>query len=175
MIKDRIQEAVDARLVLGDEHFVPEPPVSKFDGRIPTLEKNVWRQASPQLQARFTCCGRWVSATHGTWLSIQDMETLWSDEISEQLLDVMKYNAQASRDNWNDHAWGLFRSSRLSLFAGSDSGYEAIFLLWLDNTDEPELWVYDCNGESRYKNLDDYLLAYINDDLSASERSWRAE
>ena len=50
-----------------------------------------------------------------------------------------------------------------------------VILLWLDSTVEPEVWVYDCNGESRYKDLNDYLNAYINDDVSACERSWRVE
>ncbi len=38
---------------------------------------------------------------------------------------------------------------------------------------EPELWVYDCNGESRYKDLAAYLQAYIDDDVSASEVKWK--
>jgi hypothetical protein len=45
-------------------------------------------------------------------------------------------------------------------------------LLWLDDEDEPELWVYDSNGESRYKDLAEYLKAYINDDLSAASKRW---
>lgn len=58
-------------------------------------------------------------------------------------------------------------------FAASDNGYEMICLIWFDGTEEPELWVYDCNGESRYKDLAAYLQAYIDDDVSASEVKWK--
>ena len=51
--------------------------------------------------------------------------------------------------------------------------YEMICLIWFDGTEEPELWVYDCNGESRYKDLAAYLQAYIDDDVSASEVKWK--
>lgn len=30
-------------------------------------------------------------------------------------------------------------------------------------------------GESRYKNLESYLVAYLNDDISACSESWRAK
>jgi hypothetical protein len=102
------------------------------------------------------------------------MEMLWDDPVQDNLVRALKYQAEAARDNWPNHAYGLFRAERLSLFAASDLGNESIFLLWLDFEEEPEVWVYDSNGESRYANLDEYLLAYISDDLSASERSWRA-
>ena len=60
---------------------------------------------------------------------------------------------KASKDYWEDHATGLFAPNRISIFAASDNGYEMICLIWFDGTEEPELWVYDCNGESRYKDL----------------------
>lgn len=176
MIRERIQQAINQRSAYDSPfNVVPEPASTAFDGRIPTLENGVWKKASPMLQARFAHCGRWLSATHGSWLSIGDMEALWQEKIDDTFLDVVKFNAEASRDNWDNHIWGLFRSCRLSLFAGSDFSYEAIFLLWLDSTEEPEIWAYDCNGESRYKNLDEYLKAYISDDVSACECSWRVE
>ena len=57
-------------------------------------------------------------------------------------------------------------------FAASDNSYEMICLIWFDGIEEPELWVYDCNGESRYKNLTSYLQAYIDDDVSACSVKW---
>jgi hypothetical protein len=48
-----------------------------------------------------------------------------------------------------------------------------MFLLGLEFEDEPEFWVYDSNGESRYKDLAEYLNAYLNDDLTAAERRWK--
>jgi hypothetical protein len=67
----------------------------------------------------------------------------------------------------------LFKPERLSVFACSDLTNEKIYLLWLDFEDEPELWAYDSNGESRYKDLREYLEAYLADDISAMERRWR--
>jgi hypothetical protein len=68
----------------------------------------------------------------------------------------------------------LFKEERLSLFAISDLNSESIVLVWLDFEPEPEVWVYDANGESRYKNLEVYLDSYLADDVSAARRSWRA-
>lgn len=45
--------------------------------------------------------------------------------------------------------------------------------LWIDFEDEPEFWVCDSNGESRYMNIKEYLEAYLSDDVSAAERTWR--
>ena len=75
--------------------------------------------------------------------------------------------------SWDD-ASTLFRPERLSLFAGSEYSNERIYLLWLDFEDEPELWVYDANGESRYHDLAAYLQAYLAEDVSAASISWRA-
>lgn len=140
---------------------------------IPTLEKGVFRDFTPMLRKRFEICGRWQYATHGTWLSIGDMEGLLSD-TNDSLINSLKTQIEALKDGWPDHACSLFRPERLSVFSCSDLGNDSIFLLWLDLEDEPELWVYDSNGESRYKNLDEYLSAYLADDLSASTKSWRA-
>lgn len=74
--------------------------------------------------------------------------------------------------HWENNAGSIFQKSRLSLFAGSADINEHIYLLWLDHSDEPEIWVYDVNGESRYKNLYEYLQCYINDDLSHIGKSW---
>ena len=79
----------------------------------------------------------------------------------------------AAEENWPNEASALFRPERLSLFACSDLTNEKIYLLWLDFEDEPELWVYDANGESRYKDLAEYLTAYLADDVSAAGRAWR--
>ena len=48
-----------------------------------------------------------------------------------------------------------------------------ICLIWIDRIEEPELLVYDCNGESRYKDLASYLQGYIDDDVSACSVKWK--
>jgi len=72
-----------------------------------------------------------------------------------------------------ERSLGPLKPERLSLFACSDINYEKIYLLWLDCEDEPERWVYDSNGESRYKDLEGYLNAFLAGDISACERRWQ--
>ncbi|CAI1180296.1 Uncharacterised protein [Serratia rubidaea] len=175
MIKENIESVIVKRKSFSSHaEFSPNHPDLSFQGNIPTLEKGVYREASPMLMERFKYYGRWESATHGNWLSISDMQEIWSDDIQDDFIDLVKFQADCLKTDWPNHAFGLFKDNRLSLFSGSDVGNESIFLLWLDDEVEPELWVYDSNGESRYKNLNEYLLAYLQDDLSASTRSWRA-
>lgn len=150
-------------------------PLQSFN-KIPTLKKGFYRDVSPMLKDRFRMFGSWVEATHGDWLSVEEMEMIWdSDLIVNERLWSIKNNQMAACKNWDNDASSLFKSERLSLFAGSEFTYERIYLLWLDSEKEPELWVYDCNGESRYKNLESYLYAYLNDDVSACMKSWRAK
>lgn len=175
MINKNIQAVIAKKLSFNDySGFSPDSPELISVSKIPTLDKGVYRDISPMLKVRFETYGRWRNATHGNWLSISDMESLWQDDIQDDLIDSIKFQADCLRTDWPNHAFGLFKNIRLSLFAGSEIGNESIFLLWLDCAIEPEIWVYDSNGESRYKNLNDYLIAYLNDDLSASENSWRA-
>ena len=141
--------------------------------QVPTLAEGVFRPISPMLRERFAAFGRWRIATHGHWLSISDMAALWGMP-SNPLLQEIREMRDAGESGWPNDASALFRPDRLSLFAGSDVSNEKIYLLWLDCAAEPELWVYDSNGEARYPNLAAYLTAYLTDDLTAFERSWRA-
>ncbi len=156
---------------------ITELPVTLYShDKVPTLKKDYYRNLSPMLKVRFGMFSSWKNATHGDWLSIEEMMEIWRDDlvINDRLWRI-KENQIAARNNWDNDASSLFKNNRLSLFAGSESTYERIYLLWLDSEIEPEIWVYDCNGESRYKNLESYLNAYINDDVSASNESWRAK
>lgn len=149
-------------------------PAGPLNQGIPTLKKDVHQEPSPMLTERYELFSRWMRATHGSWLSLADMEELWKETLPDDFLNRVSINRMAAEENWPNDAAALFRPERLSLFAGSDNGNERIYLLWPDFVEEPELWVYDSNGESRYKNLEDYLTAFLKDDLSASTRSWRA-
>jgi hypothetical protein len=175
MIKKIIADAIKDKASLGSfPDGRPELPESLGQG-IPTLKKGVYREFSPMLKERFEAYGRWEHATHGIWLTTRDMESLWEDNIRDEILGGIKCQIYGLENGWSNHACSLFREERLSIFAGSHYSNECIFLLWLDFEDEPEFWVYDSNGESRYKNLKHYLLAYLADDISASEQSWRVE
>ena len=144
-----------------------------FSKGIPTLEKGTYRKVSPMLKVRYERLGGWIDATHGDWLDVKEMELFWNNETKEDRLAGIIQNVEASISNWEDHATGLFASNRISIFAASEATNETICLIWFDSTEEPELWVYDYNGESRYKDLASYLQAYINDDISACENKWK--
>lgn len=150
------------------------PPTPVGQG-VPTLAPGVYQPISPQLADRFSMFGRWTTATHGHWLSLADMEALWSDEATaaDPFIDGLRQMQREGAEGWPNEATKLFRPERLSLFAGTDLNYERIYLLWLEYEDEPEVWVYDPNGESRYHDLKAYLEAYRAEDVSAAERSWR--
>jgi hypothetical protein len=150
----------------------PEP----LGPEIPTLAPGVRRPCSPMLKARFETCGRWITATHGHWLSAGDLRTLWSEAetAADPFLAAVQDSLIAGMENWPNEASSLFRPNRLTLFAASDYTYEKVYLLWLDFEDEPEVWAYDANGESRYRDLETYLKAYLADDISAAEIHWRA-
>lgn len=166
-----IKELLD--IVIASED---EPQISKaidFHKGVPTLKNGVYRKLSPMLKVRYELLGKWLNATHGDWLDTEEMEILWSKNVADKRLSGIARSVRASMDNWEDHATGLFAPNRISIFAASDNGYEMICLIWFDGTEEPELWVYDCNGESRYKDLASYLQAYIDDDVSASEIKWK--
>lgn len=139
---------------------------------IPTLEKNTYRDVTPMLKARFELLNNLIDATHGDWLSIDEMKMLWNDSIPDERLKDIQMILYSHIENWENNAGALFKKDRLSLFAGSAYTNEHIYLLWLDGIPEPELWVYDINGEARYRNLDDYLIAYIEDDLSQYDKNW---
>jgi hypothetical protein len=174
MIKTKMADVIKKKASFG--YFPDSRPSQpeKLGKGIPTLEKGVYREFSPMLRDRFEVYGRWEHATHGTWLGLKDMELLWENNIQDNLLVRIKYQAEILKNHWQNNAYGLFKDERLSLFAGSDYSNESMFLLWLDFEAEPEIWVYDSNGESRYKNIKHYLVSYLTEDLSASEQSWRA-
>jgi hypothetical protein len=181
MIKDLLEKAFAFTTELWGEPTPEAPgpqasPPTAFERGIPTLSPGVHRPVSPMLRARFDLWGRWTTASHGHWLSAADMEAPWLDAeaLADPLLDGIRESRAAGAEGWPNEASTLFRPERLSLFAGSDYTYEKIYLLWLDHEDEPELWIYDANGESRYRDLSAYLRAYVSSDVSAASLSWRA-
>jgi hypothetical protein len=134
--------------------------------KIPTLENNYYRDISPMLKERYSILSYWRNATHGNWLSIEEMKMLWLNH-STPYINQLKNQIKAFSENWSNDASSLFKDNRISVFAIDDNGNEHIYLIWFDDVEEPELWVYDSNGMARYKNLKTYLEAYLSDDLSA--------
>lgn len=150
----------------------PKPGI-QFSKGIPTLKKDYFRPLSPMLKLRFEQLGGWEDSTHGDWLDTAEMELFWAEHIADERLNGIVRNVNSSIGNWQNDAAALFNPERISVFAGSHYTYERIYLVWFDGLEEPELWVYDTNGEARYKDLLSYLISYINDDLSAFYNKWK--
>jgi len=165
MIKEIIEEAIRVNDSLCSQ------PSEKGDVRrevtkIPTLENNYFRNVSPMLKERYSIISYWRNATHGDWLSIDEMEMLWLKD-STPYINQIRNQIKAFFENWPNDASSLFKNNRISVFAIDDNGNEHIYLIWFDDVEEPEFWVYDSNGMARYKDIKTYLEAYLSDDLSA--------
>jgi len=123
------------------------------------------------LKARFEQFGAWQAATHANWLSLTEMVKLWNNSADTGISSTKKM-LEIISENWPNDAIALFKPERISVFAAQDTGNERIYLLWFDFSDEPEVWVYDANGEAHYKNLEMYFTAFLDDNLSAFENRW---
>ena len=155
-----------------DEPSIINPPDLSIS-KIPTLQPDVYREFSPLLKIRYEMFSSWILAPHGNWLSLNEMQELWQDDdnSSEYITDI-KEQLLASKEWWGNDATALFKDERISIFAAEEFGNERIYLIWFDDIDEPELWVYDENGEARYENIEQYLKAYLNDDLENYSKPW---
>lgn len=162
MTKELIKKIVDEL----KEDSLPRKVVN-YEKGIPTLQKDFYRAPSPMLDIRYSLLGGWEDSTHGDWLDTCEMEVFWSDEGNEIRLKEIRNNVLSAIKNWTNDAGSLFKENRVSIFAASNYTFERVYLIWLDYIDEPEIWVYDSNGRAIYKNLDLYLTAYLDDDLSA--------
>ncbi|SHG91583.1 hypothetical protein SAMN04488522_108229 [Pedobacter caeni] len=167
-----IEEALEKVLDELSDDSSPKPVVS-FEKGIPTLKAGYFRPLSPMLKSRFEKLGGWEESTHGDWLDPAEMECFWESQIVDERLNEIVQQVKAAADHWQNDAGSLFSLHRISVFAASRYTYERIYLVWFDETEEPELWVYDVNGEARYKDLLSYLESYIKDDLSAFLNKWK--
>jgi hypothetical protein len=149
---------------------VTPSPAETDKTQVPTLQLRRYRSLSPQLKDRFALFGAWPEATHADWLSLAEMEELWAPLSSTAI--ARKQNLDIIAENWQNDAVTLFKENRISIFALGEEGTERIYLLWFDCVDEPEVWVYDTNGEAHYRDLKAYLQAYLDDDLTAYEKHW---
>lgn len=130
---------------------------------VPTLQVNTYQPISPMLKERFKLINNWEDATHADWLSIDEMEQLWENKpISNQRMKGIKLSLDSHIENWENNLGSYAPYEQLSLFAGSAYTYEHIYLFWGNKNIEPELWVYDVNGETRFDNLDEYLIDFLS-------------
>ncbi len=173
-IPELIDQSVETKSKFDPERkFLRVLPPVRVGTRVPTLARGVYRPSSPQIQARFVHLGRWEFATHGDWLGLDDMEHLWAPEAGDDWTTRINLSRIAAEENWGNDAAALFRADRLTLFACHPDGNERIYLLWLDWTEEPELWAYDSNGELRFVDLAEYLSACVKLETYRYSRPWR--
>lgn len=180
MIQDLLSAAVqriqsmNASLVEeGGENPLPSPAKVLGEG-VPTLAPNTYKPWTPMLKIRFEQFSAWLQATHGNWLSLSEMESIWNASAGSKA-EGFKEVVASFAENWANDAVGLFKPERISIFALHEWSNERIYLLWFDFVAEPEVWAYDSNGEAHYKNLEAYLKAYLEDDLTAYGKQWILE
>lgn len=154
---------------LEDDSTVSPPEETS---RIATLRAGVYRDLSPQLAVRFARLGAWADSTHGDWLSASEIEKLVSGDLDTPRLTTISANLTAAAEHWENDVASLLRPERVSYFAASEFTSERVYLVWFDGHEEPEVCVYDANGESRYVDLESYLVAYLDDDEAATE-TWK--
>lgn len=161
-----IEEALDAVLKELKDDSIIHPSI-EFSKGIPTMEVGVYRPLTNLLKARFEKIGAWEDATHGDWLDQNEMVLLWNVPGDNDRIKEIASRVVAAIRSWDNDAGRLFKPGQISVFAASRYTFERIYLVWLDDVDEPQVWVYDSNGEARYKDLLSYLIAYLEEDLSA--------
>lgn len=137
-------------------------PVQEVGDVIPALEKGKCHRISPMLKERFSLLGKWEDATHGDWLDLGEMKNLWLNESdADERTKQFQSQIKAFVEHWEEHILSKVQRKNVTVFALSEYTYESIFLIWKDAI-EPEVWVYDVNGESHFKNIELYLVDYLN-------------
>jgi hypothetical protein len=123
---------------------------------VPTLERGVYGELTPMLEARFKYAGAWTNAALShTWLGIRQMEEARTDKAILNQIMVRK-------KNWPGSAPEKFPKSRLSLFGIDREEYEETYLVWEDDlTKEPAVYVYPGHEERIFPHLDDYIKYLI--------------
>lgn len=149
------------------------PAETRENLNIPTLKPGVSRDLSPQLKARFSRLGAWHDSTHGDWLALSEIEKLVSGNLDSARMKGIKTNLDAAAQHWANDTASLVVPERISYFAASEFTSERVYLIWFDNYEEPEICVYDVNGESRYLDLKSYLSAYVEDDEDEVNQTWK--
>jgi len=146
-VRKNYEEAVANKL-----SQVINPPEFSTD-RIPTLERGIYQNSTPMLNARFAYAGSWVNAylAH-TWLGIREMEQVWDDvEVLEQI--------RIRRENWEESPPASAPLNRISLFGIYREQCEEIYLLWdIEDSVEPRVYSYAGNYEEQFTSLADFVL-----------------
>jgi hypothetical protein len=122
---------------------------------IPTFSAPQSQVPSVMLRARFDYAGTWDTGWH-RWLSPLDM--------SERMIahEILLHH-RALRDHYEGSAPMIFPDSQLTLFGVTEGVPDTlIYLVWIPDNEEPELWSYDNYEFQRFATLEEYLAWYLN-------------
>ena len=126
-------------------------PAEPVKNGIPTFKKGVYKKLPPMLEERFKYAGSWQIIDE-IWLGLSDMEKQLSNKNVQATF-------KAQKENWDGSAPMSFPPERLSLFAVTEGvdGDQA-YLVWPEQEgEEPEVWKYADQNETKYKSLQKYF------------------
>ncbi|MEM7477843.1 MAG: hypothetical protein AAF483_22890 [Planctomycetota bacterium] len=156
-IRDNFER--DAKLLnadLAEMGLEPEKYTQSLDEpvrikNLPTLEQGTRRLISPMLKERFAFCGRWRRFGE-IWLSAEQMETVCRNR-------QFKRNFRIQKEEWENSAPAIIPPNRLTVYSVSshDDG-DYTYLVWPERQNgEPQLWRYQSQSETQFKNLQEFL------------------
>lgn len=123
--------------------------------QLPTFDNSIFRRPSPMLRARFEFAGTWKEGTD-TWLAPDEMVDLMQRKSVRAI-------HKSIRAKWEGSAPMRFADSQLTLFGVTDGVPENLtYLVWVDDV-EPEVWSYVGMNVHRYKTLEEFLKAQLQD------------
>lgn len=117
---------------------------------VPTFDAKLSRELTPMLKARFDYAATFRRGRE-VWLSASEMASCVKQKT------VQGYH-HALRENWDDSAPMLFSDERLALFGITEGVPEnLVYLAWVNEGDEPEVWAYADFQTQKFANLVQYL------------------
>jgi hypothetical protein len=106
------------------------------------------------LEARFRFAGSWTNATLSfTWLSLAEMESVWTDNQFKRQLALRK-------DHWPTSVVNQYALDKLALFGIDIDQKDEIYLVFSD-AEEPQVVSYFGAQEKRYDDLQTYVSRYL--------------
>jgi hypothetical protein len=124
------------------------------------------RSLSPMIRARFEYAGTWENVNlDQTWLSLSQIEKV---DTNHQALEWIRLR----RENWEHCPPANVAAEEVSLFGINPFEPEETYLVWRNNTIEPEVWRFFGADYKMFANIDsflNYLLGFqLSDDSGRS-------
>ena len=145
----------EARNSDGHEDVFPQCVGSpdELDKGIPTLARNVYRDATPMLRARFDYAGRWKNADVGfDWFDGRQMRRCWRDKDIRERIEI-------TRTYWEGSPPNQYPAERLTLFGFDPEDAGEIYLVWpRSGKSEPWVWRFSAQHCSEFETLRAYVV-----------------